>query len=167
MEEDPVFYARFAALVQKAIDDYRQGRLSELDYLKKVETFLATVRQGHAKDLPDSLDGDHHAEARAFFGILGEKLAEKASDQRRVADADAVFDVTQRASALALDLEARIQPLKVVDWTNNRDAEKEIEDAIDDYLFEVRDSHSLAWDTAVIDDLLHRLLAVLRKQAGG
>lgn len=167
MEEDPVFFARFAELVQKAIDDYRQGRLSELEYLKKVEEFLATVRQGHAKDLPHALDGDEHLEARAFYGILGEQLAEQELGGKRASEPRAGWDVAHVATTMALALEERVKPLKIVDWINNSDAEKDIEDAIDDYLFEFRDSQGLSWDTETIDALLRRLLGVLRKQAGG
>jgi type I restriction enzyme R subunit len=34
MEEDPYFYEKFSKLIQQAIDDFRQLRISDLDYLK-------------------------------------------------------------------------------------------------------------------------------------
>lgn len=167
MEEDPVFYAKFGALVQQVIDDYRQGRLSELEYLKKAKELLATVRQGHAEDLPNALDGDDHAEARAFYGVFGEALTAQAMEGGGIAEATEVYDVPGKASSLALELERRIKPLKIVDFLGNPDAEKSIEDVIDDFLFDARKSHHVSWDTGMIDRLLQRLMGIVKKQAGG
>ena len=46
MEEDPVFYRKFADLIQQAIDDYRQQRIDDAEYLRRVEGYMQTIRQG-------------------------------------------------------------------------------------------------------------------------
>jgi len=168
LEEDPVFYTRFATLVQQVIDDYRQGRLSELEYLRRSEEIRDTLYRGHASDLPETLTGTDHDEARAFYGVLGEALGTVGGDNNgRVAEGTPVYDLRESAAVLALDLETRIRPLKVVDWINNDDAKKDIEDVIDDFLFDLRDRQGVAWDTGTIDQLLHRLLGIVKKQARG
>ena len=34
MEEDPVYFEKISALIQKAIDDHRAKRISQLEFLK-------------------------------------------------------------------------------------------------------------------------------------
>ena len=167
MEEDPVFYAKFAALVQKVIDDYRQGRISELDYLKQVEGQLATVRQGHTEDLPTQLDGEEHTEARALYGIFNEMITEVDRTGNRTSESMAGYDVSHSAATMALALEALVRPLKVVDWINNMDALKDMEDAIDDFLYDARKTYGVTWSTEDINKALHHVFAIIKKQAGG
>ncbi len=155
-ELDPVFYGRFSELVQKLIDDYRQGRIDELAYLQQIEALLATVRQGHEHGVPATLHGAEHSEARAFFGLLREKLP--ASDA-------ALQGGLALDAALALDLEIAVAKYKVRDWPHRPDAVKDLENGVDDFLFDARANHQLAWTTADIDDLLQRIVAVLKKGA--
>ncbi len=55
MDEDPVFYRRFADLVQQAIDEYRQHRITDAEYLRCVTDYMNTVRRGHETDTPERL----------------------------------------------------------------------------------------------------------------
>ena len=43
MDEDPVFYKKFADLIQQAIDDYQQKRISDTEYLRKVSEYMTIV----------------------------------------------------------------------------------------------------------------------------
>jgi type I restriction enzyme R subunit len=169
MEEDPVFFTKFAALVQQAIDDYKNARINELEYLKRVEQFLETVRQGHAEDLPNELDGGDHAEARAFFGILGEALQNievTGSNDSGRGDGSAESRARQQLAArFALEIEEVVRPRKIRDWARSHDAIKSMEDAIDDYLFDARKRHGIAWSTPAIDAVLQRLMTILKKLA--
>lgn len=151
MEEDPAFYAKFAALVQQAIDDYRADRISDLEYLATVKSHLETVRRGHASDLPPELEGATHEEARAYYGVVGEVLAE----QHR-----------PLAAGFALEIERRLDALKIVDWPRNTDVLKRMEDAVDDFLFDVNREHGLKMTTEQIDDVLKRTMAIARRLAG-
>jgi type I restriction enzyme, R subunit len=167
MEEDPVFFTKFAQLVQQAIDDYRASRIGELEYLNRVEEFLATLRQGHETNLPTELDGPEHAEARAFFGVFGEALDTTAVRPPRLEDASdrSGSSLRQLASQLALDVEYRAAPYKIRDWVHSPDAVKDIENAVDDCLFEARTKHGVAWTTPEINRLLERIMSILTKQA--
>ena len=168
LEEDPVFYTRFAALVQQVIDDYRQGRLNELEYLNKSQEIRDTLYRGHASDLPDALTGTGHDEARAFYGVLGEALATVTDHSNgRTAESGSAYAVHGDTAALALDLEARIRPLKVVDWITNDDAKNAIEDVIDDFLCDLRVQQGVVWDPATFTGVLQRLLGIVKKQARG
>ena len=68
---------------------------------------------------------------------------------------------------MALALEALVRPLKVVDWINNMDALKDMEDAIDDFLYDARKTYGVTWSTEDINKALHHVFAIIKKQAGG
>ena len=168
MEENTAFYERFAKLVQKVIDDYRQGRISELEYLKKTEDILATVRRGHAEDLPPELVGDRHRAAQAFYGVLGEALEKTEITPRQVRETGTGVDRRRLSAEIALTIEDRVRPkTQIVDWVHSADLIKDVEGAVDDALFDIRAKHGIGWSTAEIDQLLEQMVSMLKKQTGG
>ncbi|MCY1019691.1 type I restriction endonuclease subunit R [Pyxidicoccus sp. MSG2] len=164
MEEDPFFYMKFAALVQQAIDDYREARISELEYLKRVEEYLETLRQGHEEELPAELDGAEHVEARAFFGVLGEAL-ESAEVTGAPTGKAGHRERRRLAARLALEIVQAVKQRKIRDWAKSPDAVKSVEDSIDDYLFDARARNGIGWSTQDIDRVLQRVMAILKKLA--
>lgn len=68
MEEDPYFYEKFSKLIQQAIDDFKQFRLSDLDYLKKVCQIRDKVTLKKHDDVPENIkDND---EACSYYGVI-------------------------------------------------------------------------------------------------
>jgi type I restriction enzyme R subunit len=155
MEEDPAFYTKFAKLVQQAIDEYREGRIAELEYLKRVTEILGTVRRGHEADLPEKLKG--HQQAQAYYGVVREAMAKYETTGRR--------NVGEISADMALAIESIVEDKKIRDWATNEDAVKRIEDAIDDYLFETPAEYGVRLDTNDIDSILHGSLGVAKKIA--
>jgi type I restriction enzyme R subunit len=156
MEEDPVFYAKFAKLVQQAIDEYRQGRIAEIEYLKRVTEVLETVRRGHEADLPEKLKG--HQQAQAYYGVVREAMEKYETKARQ--------NVREISAEMALAIESIVEEKKIRDWATNEDAVKRIEDAIDDYLFETPAEYGVKLDTDDIDTILHGSLGVAKKISG-
>lgn len=156
MDEDRVFYRKFAELVQQAIDDYRNGRISDTEYLRRVLDHLATVRQGHEADLPEELTG--YREAPAYFGVVGEVLESYGTEpaQQR-----------QIAAEMAIAIEDIIGRLKRRDWQAMEDVRKDMQNAIDDYLFESRERYGITFGSADMDEIIERCLSIAKKLAGG
>jgi len=167
MEEDPVFYKKFAELVQQAIDDYRQGRIDEAEYLKRVTSCLESV-SGRRGDTPPELEG--HRGAAAFFGLLAELMAKAPSGVREPSGEYRGKLIRklgrERMAAIALDIERIIEERKVRDWTKKEAVIKGMEDAIDDYLYELRDHSGIALTTEEMDYLIERFLSIAKKQEG-
>lgn len=69
MDEDPAFYERFSKLIQKAIDDFRAKRLSDLDYLEKVIEIRNKLVGNVRDDVPDRLCGNEDAQNQAINDI--------------------------------------------------------------------------------------------------
>jgi type I restriction enzyme R subunit len=154
MDEDPVFYRKFADLVQQAIDDYRQHRITDAEYLRRVTEHLTTVRRGHETDTPERLT--KYKEAQAYYGVVSDVMAgygAEPSKQRTV------------ATDIAIAIEEIIRPLKGRDWATREDLVKDMENAIDDYLFEVRTKYGIIFSTADMDEVIEGCLSIARKLA--
>lgn len=155
IEEDPVFYRKFADLIQKAIDDYRQKRIDDAEYLYRVKSYLQTVRQGHESDLPEELT--KYSEAPAYFGVVKEALA-------NYGDADA--DMKSLPAKMAIDIESVIGKRKIRDWVTMEDVIKDMENDIDDYLFDIKDEHKLPISTDDMDIIIERCITIAKKLSG-
>ncbi|RKT37849.1 type I restriction endonuclease subunit R [Thiocapsa rosea] len=155
MDEDPVRYQRFVDLVQQAIDDYRAGRIDEVEYLKRMEGFHAAIVQGQEDAIPAPLRG--RRTAQAFFGVVGEVL-------ERYPQHD-VDTRTQLAVDMATSIEDLIAVRSIRDWVHNADVQQQMSNAIDDYLFELRDTVGLDLETVDMDAIMERCLDIARKRA--
>lgn len=55
MEEDPVFYRKFSQMIQQTIDDFYNQRISELEYLKRIEKLREQVLTKTDSSIPDRI----------------------------------------------------------------------------------------------------------------
>lgn len=166
IDEDPVFYKRFADLVQEAIEDYRSARISTLAYLNQVEDLLERIRRDRDDGTPDALRD--HGDARAYYGVLGQILdpdPESEDDEPGVREAHPSYGSDDPAIDMALSIERIIDQKRIRDWMHNEDIQQQMTDAIDDYLFELRDTAGLDLDTADMDAIIERCLDIARKRA--
>jgi type I restriction enzyme, R subunit len=155
MDEDPVFYKKFADLVQKAIDDYRAKRISDAEYLRLVSEYMATVRRGHDRELPKELT--YYTEAPAYYGILNESMGEYRSreDERK-----------KLATEMALAIQKIVDHRKKRDWATMEDVIKGMQNDLDDYLFELEEKHGVRLSSEEMDAIIERCIAVAKKLAG-
>jgi type I restriction enzyme, R subunit len=155
MDEDPVFYRKFADLVQQAIDEYRQHRITDAEYLGRVTEYLATVRQGHETDTPERLT--KYREAPAYYGVVSDVLG--------TYDAGPT-DRQRAATDIAIAIEEIVGGLKRRDWPRRGDVVKDMENAIDDYLFGARERYGISYSTVDMDSIIERCLSIAKKLAG-
>lgn len=155
MDEDPVRYKRFAELVQQAIDDYRAGRIEDVEFLKRMRDCLDAIVGGREEEIPPPLRG--RLTAQALFGVLGEVLA-------NYPDRDAESR-TALAAEMAVAIDDIIRERSIRDWVHNADVQQQMTDGIDDYLFELRDTAGLDLETADMDAVIERCLDIARKRA--
>jgi len=172
MDEDPVFYKKFADLVQKAIDDYSQHRIDDVEYLRCVSNILETIRRGHESDMPQWLDG--HREAQAYFGVLTDVLMSPNKNEAHVDEVredeseyaiEALQSLRDKMADMALAIESLIEEKKIRDWVHNQSVINDMKNAIDDYLFDLRDARGICLNTTEMDVILERCLGAAQKQA--
>ena len=85
MDEDPAYYRKFSELIADTIRAYREGRLSQLDYLAQGESQMDGLRTRPEKNPPGDLSRSRHAPA--YFGALHEQLGSYAIDPAQLAQA--------------------------------------------------------------------------------
>lgn len=146
MGEDPAFYQRFSDLLKKAIEEFRQERLDDAAFLARVREIEGSVRDRSGDDVPSSLEG--RGVAKAFFGILGQRVQ---------------LQVTpDQVAELALRIEAAIQGLRIVNWTESVDRQNQMRTAIEDGLFAWGQEHGGTIPFEVVDEIIEACLDVAR-----
>ena len=157
MEEDPALYRRFSDMIEKVILDFRQGRLDQLDFLHKVEGLQRDFAAKRDDALPEGLRGA--PDAAAFFREASAAMAEAGVPEAQVWDVAAGFAVA------AEDVVARHRK---VDWTEDANAQRAMQNDLDDYLFDhVRGALGLELSTSAMDDMIARVLRVARARMAG
>jgi type I restriction enzyme, R subunit len=151
MAEDPAFYEKFSKLLEDAIAAFRQKRLSDADYLRRVTEISASVRDRTGDDVPESLRSND--DAKALFGVVREALAPYSVGK---------FDVAQVGADSALAIDDIIERRKIVNWAQNADVQNRMRNDIDDHLFEVKDRYGLPIPIPEIDAAVERCLDVAR-----
>lgn len=125
MDEDPILFKRLSELIKEAIEEYHQDRLSARDYLAHIRDLEAQAHGRAGDDIPRVLHG--RPEARAFYRVLDKELVDEAAGDDAGAD-------TERLAEAALQIDALIDALKIVDWHRNQDIQKQMEGEVEDFL---------------------------------
>lgn len=145
-DEDPALFARFSKMLEDAIAAFREGRLSDLEYLRQVKDIAAGVQHRGADDMPSSLrtrDG-----ARAVYGLLGQILGRSMPGHVE--------------AALAIDDIVSSPELCIVNWTRNVDAQNRMETAVEDFLFDWQSADGQKLTVDQIDELLVAVLKMAK-----
>ncbi len=151
MQKDPAFYRQFSELLEDAIRAFREERLSDAEYLQKVEQIAERVRNRTGDDIPASLA--HRDVAKAFFGVLQEVFADRTDQAANTRDISAT---------VSLAIDDIVQEHRIVHWTRNTDVQNRMKLAIEDYLFELMERENLELSFEEIDRILESVLDIAR-----
>lgn len=153
MHEDPAFYRRFSEMLEDAIRSFREQRLSDADYLRKVSEIAECVRNRTGDDIPVELS--HKDVAKAFFGVLHEIFAEYNRDG---------FEPRAASITASITMDEIVQKHRIVNWTNNVDVQNRMLTALEDYLFDLKDLHGIDLTFEDIDRILDMTLDIARSR---
>ncbi|MDR9374798.1 MAG: HsdR family type I site-specific deoxyribonuclease, partial [Schleiferiaceae bacterium] len=134
MEKDEAFYKKFSELIEDTIKAFRDGRIDEKAYLDKVLGLRDDLEAGHQEGIPEAVQGS--PQARAFYGALVEVI-------RHSHEAEAVTKVQSSLAQAGLDISQIVDKLVIRDWKKNLDVQREMENEIEDYLLEHRNTLGL------------------------
>lgn len=151
MGEDPVFYQRFSEMLQRVIDDYRQRRIAENDYLAQVAEIMESVANRTGDDIPDLLEG--HEVAKAYFGITKKHITDDLPENS--------LNMTDFAD-MALAIEEIIDRNRIVQWVDNEDVKNRMRLEIEDWLFEFAKKKSMALNFDMVDKILESCIDVAK-----
>ncbi|MFR9542722.1 MAG: HsdR family type I site-specific deoxyribonuclease [Rikenellaceae bacterium] len=134
IEKAPDFYKKFSDMLKDTILAYEQGRISELEYLNKVNSIKESVLNFTDSEIPQQI-ADNSA-AKAFFGLSYEVYK---SLYREGCD----LDLNGIALNTSLEIDRIIRSFViddgqvVIDWSSKDAMIGEMKRTIDDYLFDV------------------------------
>lgn len=156
MDEDPALYARFSRMIQDTIDDYRARRLSEIDYLASMKSLSQRVAaRDRGRTLPPSLTDKEHA-ASLFETLLEAHLHEVTTT---TGDRLSEDDIAEVALGMLDVIESRL----IVGIWANEDAQRQLLNALDDYILEeLERTRGLIIPADVADEIQSSILARAR-----
>lgn len=175
MQEDPFLYRKFSLLLQQAIDDYRNQRISEADLLTRVTDIMEQVRDGRRDDTPAAVR--HSDLAKAFFGELRSQLAESpdASTGALGEDAARYDDGTAQSAkpppfadllaTVAVEIEGIIRRHAIVRWRENPDAQNQMRNDLDDLLFNLQRDRGVKLTLEQMDAVIEGIIRIARNRS--
>ena len=178
MEEDPFFYRKFSMLLQQAIDDYKEQRISEAVLLNRATDIMEKVRAGQHDDVPSAVR--HSDLAKAFFGELKSKLAESPDPAPgaggAVAEEQAPYNgqpvqpapkpsLSDLLAEAACDIERIIRRHAIVRWRENADAQNLMRNDLDDLLFSLQRDKGVKLTFEQMDGIIEGILRIARNRS--
>lgn len=154
MDEDPALYKKFSQMIQEAIEAFRHKRLTEMEYLNKVNSIYDDFIENKFEGIPDSLS--NKPEARAYFGVMVERIEEKNGE---ISD-----ELRDRLARAGMDIERIIEGLKIVDWKRNLDVEKQMRNEIEDYLIALSEEIGIELTFDEIDVILDKSIKIAKSR---
>lgn len=152
LEQDPAFYEKFSKLIQQTIDDFRAKRISDLEYLNKVNEIKDAVVNRRSDDAPAQLAGNDNA--LALYGVLKPYVFGYVKAEETAANL---------AANSAVDIWSIIQRNKKVGFWDDLDAQRRAMNEIDDYLYdEVKGKKGVQLTTGEMDDIIDRAMQLAR-----
>lgn len=153
MDEDPAFYRKFSRILEEAIAAFRAQRITDAEYFKRVDAAREAVVNRGQDDAPEPVRNNRAA--RAFYHSLREVIGNEDGPHQKL------------AVAAALEIEATLSDLVVVDWKTDPDVEKSMRNAIDDVLFVQGQQNGIELNFDDLDRIAELCLTVARAQYEG
>jgi type I restriction enzyme R subunit len=154
MEEDPVLYQRLSEVIDEAIQEYIEKRMSEEAYFQKMFDLWNEAKDQGASNVPAELRSD--PEAKAYFRLFQDGFEKAAGDERD--------DLAGIAAETALKAKKIIDEKKIRDWTDNRDVENAILNDLDDLMFAAKGRYDLPLTGDDIDEILDGIIRVAKRR---
>ncbi|HQN16712.1 MAG TPA: HsdR family type I site-specific deoxyribonuclease [Bacteroidales bacterium] len=158
MEEDPAFYKKFSDMLRETISDYEAKRLSEAQYLNKVQEIMEKVLSHTDDDIPEALkDRDV---AKAFYGVTAEFLSEKISDDivKREISIQTALNIDDLIKNTVLD-----NGKPIIDWQYKSNITGKLQIEIGDYLIdEVRDKYHIELSFGDADEIAGKCIGIAK-----
>jgi len=157
MNEDPVFYKRLSELIKQTIEEYRQQRINEAQYLEKVKALENTFLNGETDNIPVSLK--NKPEAIAYFNTTQEILKAALStknEQEKISIAAEFAEGIDEIIKLIIFKDGRL----VIDWQKNFDIKRQLQINLDDFIHDAKQKYDIQIPFSDIDELIVEVIGI-------
>lgn len=161
LDTDPAFFKKFSKMLQETIEEYRQGRITEAEYLQKAENIMHKVLSHTDSEIPETLQ-DNPA-AKAYYGLTLEVY-------KQVCKNNSSFNEVELALVTANEIDKIIKSSifidekVMVDWTFKDKVISEIKLNIEDFLIdEIKREKGLPITFDNMDSIIDNCVEVAKK----
>ena len=149
-EENPAYYKRFSERIEKIIEDYKARRISDAEYLNKMQDLKKQYREKEDEvSYPECLKDNRNA--IAFYGVVNEETSKYRTDDEKLGE-------------VALKISKVIEENSKVDWHDNVDVHNKIAQEIDDILYDYTRDTGIEIPFEEIDKIIERIKSVALKR---
>ena len=152
-DENPAYYKKFSERIEKVLEDYKNKRISEADYLRNMEDIMNKYREKKDEtNYPEPIKNNPNAQA--FYGVVNEVMKESGV---RYGSGDDLGN-------LALEIDDIIKENSKVDWHDNIDVHNKIAQEIDDIIFDYTSKMGIEISFEDIDKIIEKVKNVALKR---
>ena len=143
-DENPAYYEKLKDRINRVLEEYRNKRISEEEYLRSMNDVMNDVRAGANDEVyPENIMSNKSAQViyDNIKGHLASSMEEKISEEKAeyiIADTSLKFDNIIK--------EYSLKP----DWTTNTVVRNEIEQDLDMELWDLEDQYGITIDTDTV-----------------
>lgn len=147
-KEDPAYYKKFSERIEETIQLYREKRISDGEYLSRMQEIKEDFRRGNSGiAYPSNINTES---SRAFYGVVFERLVPLMKENTNV----------EELGDIALQIQKEIESKIKRDWHFNTDVHNEIAQAIDDTIFMYATEKGIALDLNELDMLIEEIINI-------
>lgn len=162
-DENPAYYKKFSERIEEIIEQYKEKRISELEYLEKMRNVMNDFRKGYSgTTYPEKIK--HNIHAQAFYGVVKEVLEDEryyeAGITELVAEDGPIYNYEGILADIAMEVDVIIERHCKVDWHDNPDVHKKISQEIDELLYLVKKKHFPKMTFDQIDAMIENIKTV-------
>jgi len=146
--EDPLLYKKFSEQIKETLAEYKTTRNDD-SYLYKMQEMADDFKRGYTgHHYPACIDND--SDAKAFYGLIQNSIAGVIKEIPPETD--------EAMGQLALAVKKAISSRAKVDWRFNAAVHKDMEQALDDLIWDFAEEHAIKLPVEKIDLLLEALM---------
>src|SRR5699024_2130348 len=156
--KDPAYYKKFSEMIEETFHKYKEKRISEREYLEAMYQYADDYEKNDIIDYPEDIN--HKPDAQAFYGCLHDVLTEERAEY--VTNQD--IAMKEMLGKMANDIEQAIKEHVKVDWHENQDVKNNMEQAVEDVIFEYMEKYNLNLDWDTIDKINQDMQEISRQR---
>lgn len=147
-KEDPAYYKKFSTRIEETIEAYRNRRITDSEYLQKMQDIKEDFRKGNSGIVyPSNITTEN---SRAFYGVIYDKLIPIMKENANI----------EEIGEIALTIQREIESKIKRDWHYNIDIHNEIAQAIDDTIFMYATRKNINLDLEELDKLIDEIINI-------
>ena len=147
-KEDPAYYKKFSTRIEETIEAYRNRRITDGEYLQKMQNIKEDFRKGNSGIVyPSNITTEN---SRAFYGVIYDKLIPRMKENTNI----------EEIGEIALTIQREIESKIKRDWHYNTDIHNEIAQAIDDTIFMYATRKNISLDLEELDKLIDEIINI-------